>query len=189
MANRTPEQYRRAELGKIHIAKKALGLDDDCYRDVLWTVCRVRSAADLDSTGRFKLIKHFESLGWSQGRKKAPKSSGKMTPEQMGKIEALLADASRPWQYAHSMATRMFKKDRLEWITVSEARKLIAALEYDAQKRHLRSSIERQMQPLGKDKQSIQKDLNLPKGWWNKIGCLKLASLYLYKLEGADESV
>jgi len=70
--SKTPDDYRRAELGKIHIAKKDLGLDDDTYQDVLWTICRVRSAADLDSQGRFKLIAHFKHLGWKPARAKRP---------------------------------------------------------------------------------------------------------------------
>jgi len=72
-SNRTPADYRRVELGKIHIAKKSLGLDDDTYRDVLWAVCRVRSSADLDSQGRFKILAHFRSLGWKQSRGKRSK--------------------------------------------------------------------------------------------------------------------
>jgi len=42
---------RRAQLAKIHIAKKELGLDDETYRSMLWTIARVRSASDLDSHG------------------------------------------------------------------------------------------------------------------------------------------
>jgi len=70
---KTPDQYRRSELAKIHLAKKDLCLDDDTYRDVLWAVCRAKSAADLDSQGRFKLIAHFKSLGWQSSRGKRPK--------------------------------------------------------------------------------------------------------------------
>jgi len=70
---KSSHDYRRAELGKIHIAKKELGLDDDTYRDILWAVCRVRSAADLDSQGRFKLLAHFNYLGWKPARSKRPK--------------------------------------------------------------------------------------------------------------------
>ena len=71
---RTAEDHRRAELAKIHMAAKALGLDRDTYEDVLWTICRVRSAADLDSQGRFqgrfKMLAHFRSLGWNQKPKR-----------------------------------------------------------------------------------------------------------------------
>lgn len=182
MAAKTSAQMRNSELAKIHIAVKDLGYDRDTYEDILWTVCRVRSSADLDSKGRFKLLAHFEHLGWKSGRKKEPKRT-KMTADQLGKIEALLADASRPWAYAHGMARQMFKQDRLEWITVAEARKLIAALEYDAQKRGLRSSIEEQLQELGKDKQFIQGKFKLPDAsWWNKIKTLRAIDGYLADL-------
>lgn len=63
-ADRTGEASRRADLAKIHLAKKQLGLDDDTYRDILWAVCRARSAADLDSQGRARLLAHFRHLGW-----------------------------------------------------------------------------------------------------------------------------
>lgn len=166
--NKTPAEMRRTELAKIHIARQALGLDDDTYRDVLWAVCRVKSSADLDSKGRFKLIKHFESLGFKAARKKAPKTSGRMTSEQMGKIEALLADAGRPWGYAHGMARQMFKRDRLEWITVGEARKLIAALEYESQKRRARERVEEVLRRLNRDKSWLESQYKLPKNWWSK---------------------
>ena len=60
---------RNSELAKIHIAKKDLGLDDDTYRDVLWTVARVRSAKDLDHHGREQVLKHFKSKGFKCYRK------------------------------------------------------------------------------------------------------------------------
>lgn len=71
--SKTPAKMRLAELAKIHIAKKDLGLDRDTYEDILWTICRVKSSADLDSHGRFKLIAHFKHLGWKPKRKSKPK--------------------------------------------------------------------------------------------------------------------
>lgn len=55
---------RTADLAKIHIAKKYLGLDDETYRAVLWTCARVKSSKDLDFSGRAAVLKHFESRGW-----------------------------------------------------------------------------------------------------------------------------
>lgn len=138
--SKTPEQYRRAELGKIHIAKKALGLDDDTYRDVLWAVCRVRSAADLDSTGRFKLIKHFESLGWKNTRRnygRKPGVTADKTP-LMNKLEALLADNKLPWGYADGMAKRMFKVDKVGWLKPDQLHKLVAALQISINRKPVR---------------------------------------------------
>lgn len=81
---RTADDYRRSELAKIHIAKKDLGLDRDTYEDILWTICRVKSSANLDSQGRFKLLKHFRSLGWKSSRKK-----GKINDPKSRKIWSL----------------------------------------------------------------------------------------------------
>jgi phage gp16-like protein len=64
-AKRSP---RSIELAKIHIGAKEQGLieefDDSAYRDMLWSVARVRSAKDLDATGRRQVIQHLTSLGW-----------------------------------------------------------------------------------------------------------------------------
>jgi len=84
--SKTPAQMRNAELAKIHIAKKDLGLDDDTYRDILWTICRAKSSADLDSTKRFKLLAHFRHLGWKPTRTKKKK----ITDPKESKIWSLL---------------------------------------------------------------------------------------------------
>jgi len=115
------------------MAKKALGLDDDTYRDVLWAVCRVRSAADLDSQGRFKLIKHFKALGWKQAdnRRRWGNKPSVTEPKAplMGKLEALLADNRLPWAYADGMSRRMFRVDKVAWLEAVQLRKLVAALQ------------------------------------------------------------
>jgi len=53
----------------------------------------------------------------------------------MSKIEAFLAEARRPWTYAHAMAKHMFNKDQVQHCEPDELRKIVAALSYDA-KRH-----------------------------------------------------
>lgn len=55
---------RSRDLAKIHLARAQLGMDDDTYRDILWTVGRVRSAAELDFAGRARLLEHFRKCGW-----------------------------------------------------------------------------------------------------------------------------
>ncbi|MCR6667570.1 MAG: regulatory protein GemA [Methyloversatilis sp.] len=44
--SRTADQLRRAEIAQIHIAKSQLGMDDDTYRAMLWSVGRVRSSSN-----------------------------------------------------------------------------------------------------------------------------------------------
>lgn len=134
---------RRVELAKIHIAKAQLGLDDETYRAMLWTIGRVRSAADLGIEGRRAVLEHLVARGF-----KAVKKSGRPTDihgakpavpaarqAQVSKIEALLADAERPWAYAGAMARRICKVDRIEWCTAEQLGKIIAALSYDAKRR------------------------------------------------------
>lgn len=58
-------------LAKIHIAKKALDLDDDTYRQMLQTVTGKDSAKTLTLTECDKVLTHCKKLGWK------PKASTK----------------------------------------------------------------------------------------------------------------
>lgn len=62
--NRYPTDQRRRDLAAIHAAKRDLAMTDDAYRDILWSVARVRSSADLDQAGRSKVLDHFRACGW-----------------------------------------------------------------------------------------------------------------------------
>ena len=61
-------------------------------------------------------------------------------PAVLGEIEALLADSGREWEYAHSVARRMFKVGRLEWCNPDQLAKVIAALQIDADRRKRRET-------------------------------------------------
>lgn len=56
------------------------------------------------------------------------------------KVAALLADAKRPWNYAHHTAKQMFGIERLEWLDSSQLHKLIGALQIDADRRAKRKN-------------------------------------------------
>jgi phage gp16-like protein len=137
MADTSPAAYRRRELGRIHQAKAALGLDDDDYRDMLERLCGVRSAADLDSTQRFKVIAELERLGYKPKARRnygcKPSVNGDKTA-LIGKIEAQLADAKLPWAYAEAIAKRVCKVDKLAWCNAAQLGKVIAALSYRAKR-------------------------------------------------------
>lgn len=128
-----------SSLAKIHIAKAQLGLDDDTYRALLARVAGVRSAKELSPRQIGAVLAEFQRLGWTP---KPAKKAGRSTPKpaaerkaQMGKIEALLAEAGRPWAYADAMALKLFRVERVEWLDSDQLGRLIAALAYDA-KRH-----------------------------------------------------
>lgn len=63
MPNAKPKSHRTLDLAQIHLGKKQLGLEDDTYRTLLWTVARVRSAKDLDAAGRRAVIAHMVARG------------------------------------------------------------------------------------------------------------------------------
>ncbi len=125
-------------LAKIHIAKAQLGLDDDTYRALLARIAGVRSAKDLNRRQIGAVLAEFERLGFKpKAAKKAGRTAPKAAPDRqalIGKIEAFLAEAKRPWSYADAMALRMFKVERVEWCDGDQLRRLIAALGYDAKR-------------------------------------------------------
>jgi phage gp16-like protein len=131
---------RRRDLSFIHIAAKQLGMDTHDkdpkseYRSMLWTVARVRSAADLDFAGRKRVREHLEACGAQSkpGRKPFPGRPHNCDRHpQLRKIEALLADARRPWAYADGMAKRMYGKDLVAFCNEDEWQGIIAALVRD----------------------------------------------------------
>lgn len=134
MALAKKPDIRTRELAQIHIATKDLGLDDETYRAMLWTVAHVRSSSELDQAGRTKVLNHLKSSGFK------PKRSGfKIDPPQnvkissvalVSKIGALLTVLDKPWAYADGMAKKMFKVEKLIWCTPQQLHKIVAALEY-----------------------------------------------------------
>lgn len=139
------DKTRKRTLAAIHAAKKTLGLQDDVYRDLVQRVSAThgdayRSAGDCNARQLDAIANELRRLGGMPARsaeaaeKWAGKPKGKLTP-QVGKIEAFLADAGRPWAYAHGMAKRMFRVTRVEWLNPDQLGRLIAALEYDARRR------------------------------------------------------
>lgn len=118
---------RQAELAKIHIAKKQLGLDDGTYRDMLWTLARVRTASELDEHGRRQVLEHLKSRGFRDRSRPKPTQD---RAALISKIRAQLYDLDRPEAYADAMCHRMFHVDRFEWCNPEQLHKLVAALAY-----------------------------------------------------------
>ena len=61
-----PRDVRRRELAAIHAARRALGLDEDTYRDLLEAWTGKRSAAQLTDEERQFVIECFRRLGFSR---------------------------------------------------------------------------------------------------------------------------
>lgn len=69
---------KKRETRLIKIAQRELGIDDDTYRAMLWAVARVKSASDLDWTGRKKVLDHLKASGFKV--RKAPANRNASEP-------------------------------------------------------------------------------------------------------------
>ncbi len=101
----------------------------------------MKSAAELDHAGRAKVLAHMRACGWNPAPPKTPTPGrpraieGTDRSAQLRKIEALLLDAGRTWDYAHGLAKKMFSVERLDFVRPGDLHKLTAALEYDRRRR------------------------------------------------------
>lgn len=93
--------HRNAQLAQIHIAVADMGWTDDHYRSVMRAVCHgIDSAAKLDSTGRQRLLEHFQKCGWNPKRQARPPQGWQAKKiedlwEQLGQVPGVLTDPSR----------------------------------------------------------------------------------------------
>lgn len=139
---------RRQQLARIHMGKKALGLGDREYRSLL-----MRASADANGVGgidtsanmtheqRNAVLAEMARLGFKAERQAARRKRWPGEPKNCGevpmlrKVRALLADAKRPWSYAHGLGMKMFHVDRVEFLRTDQMHKLVAALQADANRR------------------------------------------------------
>lgn len=129
---------RTRQLARIHCLKREHELDDARYRDLVWAIGRKRSAGELDEHGRLQLIAQLSGQPKPRSRRSypgRPHNTDQKARRELTKIEALLADAGRPWAYAQALARRIAKRDRLEFCGSADLYKIVAALELDARKR------------------------------------------------------
>ena len=122
---------RHTELAKIHIAKASLGMPEEAYRSLLDRETGKRSAADLSSPERARVIARFRKLGWR------PRPSA--TTAQRRKIAEMLRADGRPAEYAEAIARRMFSRS-IGRLNPEQLRSVIAALTYDRRRREQRTS-------------------------------------------------
>jgi phage gp16-like protein len=129
-------ESRNSLLAKVHIAKKDLGLDDDTYRAMLENLTGKESAAALTVPQLVRVVADLRAQGWKgQANKSATRRKPVVRSEAAGyldKIEALLAEAKRPWSYASGIAKRMYRADKLEWLNADQMRGVMTALMRDA---------------------------------------------------------
>ncbi|UAN55463.1 gp16 family protein [Serratia sp. JSRIV004] len=124
-------------IGAIKAGQAFLGWDDTTYRQTLERLIGKTSATrcsleELQTVKEYMHTAGFPRQSKKQGRRPSVASSHKGL---LSKVEALLADAGRPWSYAVSMAKHMFNRERVDWLTTDELTRLMQALVIDAKRR------------------------------------------------------
>lgn len=113
--DRNGASLRRAELAQIHIAAKQLGIDRDTYEAMLHAVARVRSAGDLDWSGRKRVLEHLRHLGWAPGFNKTSPRIRKLLA-LWAELHNLGAVADRSARSLNVFCKRQTGVDRIEWL-------------------------------------------------------------------------
>jgi phage gp16-like protein len=145
-----PPDTRNRELAQIHIAKAQLGMADDTYRALLWTLGRVRSAAALDYAGRQRVLDHMRACGF---KARPPKPERPKDPAwawvnnaapdrqaMLRKIAVMLQAAGREKSYVDGIARQMFRAERIEFCAPDQLHRIVAALEVDRRRREARKA-------------------------------------------------
>lgn len=130
MAKKRQPNRRNAELARIHLVAKELGMDREQYEAMLWTVARVETAAELDGAGRRGVLDHLSSHQRARRKPYYPGVPHNIESDaQLQKIEALLTEMGLPWSYADSIARRMWNIERTAWLRSPEHKRgIITAL-------------------------------------------------------------
>lgn len=153
---------RTKDLKRIHIYKRDLGLDDETYRAMLQSLTGKTTARDMDYKERYVVLKEMAKRLPPDKRphpaKKQPLTYPGRPAKQgadreplISKIEALLADAKRPWTYAHSMAMHMFGNLLVQWCNADQLWRIVAALEKDKRRREDRADAKAKEQAVVHD--------------------------------------
>ncbi|SHI60249.1 regulatory protein GemA [Halodesulfovibrio aestuarii] len=127
---------RKAELAKIHMGKKQLGLDDETYRNMLSDMFGVTSAGKLDFRQRYRLLRHMEERGvefTSKNKSSAkPKEDFYVIPDNVPHVQQkryILALWKKLGWKMSGIDTRMKKQfgvDSLIWLNDQAALQTIA---------------------------------------------------------------
>lgn len=135
------DQRRRGLLAKVHLGKKALGLVEDDYRQILLDVTGRMSAADCSADQLVRVVERFRARGWDD---KPVMKSGTPRPADhpaARKARALwislhqLGAVDNPAEQAlEAFGCRQLGCDRLQWANQAQAYKLIEALKAMAER-------------------------------------------------------
>lgn len=127
---------RSQRIKAVHVARRALALTDESYRDVLRRVTNKDSAAKLTDRQLGMVLDEFKNLGWrpkprTSRRTRNPGSNG----AQLAKVRALwlslywLGEVNSNSDAALvAFVKRLTKREALQWLTPAQINQVIEAL-------------------------------------------------------------
>lgn len=139
-ANDNPGDDRRKKLiSKVKIAQKQLCMDDDAYRDLLFSITKQRSAAKLKVWELENVLKRMAQLGFKAKPAKAAGDRKQADDGQSKMIRALWLELHNAGKVLDSsekalvnFAKGQFKTtsgiEALQWLSVRQKRQLIEQL-------------------------------------------------------------
>lgn len=133
----------RKLISAIKFGQKWLGWDDITYRGVLQKLTgkSTSTKCTLEELQNVREYMHQQGYPRTKSKKHGRRPNvAKDRKAVLGKIEALLTDAGRKWEYASSVADRMFSQPVIEWLTDEQLTKLMQSLIVDARRRNKKES-------------------------------------------------
>lgn len=136
------DKMRKQDLKVIHTGKRALGMEEDSYREMLRRVTGKSSSAEMTPNERWKVIQELRRLGFGEGDKRHRKprqpqidrSQSFGAEGMLRKVEALLAEQKLAWGYADGIAKQMYKVESVRWLNEAQLTGVITALVKRGQK-------------------------------------------------------
>jgi phage gp16-like protein len=119
---------RRRDLAAIHVAKKQLGMDDGTYRDMLWSVARVRSSSDLDFAGRKSVLDHLRKCGFKSERPAARDPQSRKIRSMWLQLKDLGALRDPSEKALNRYVENQTGVKALQWLSSEQASKVIESL-------------------------------------------------------------
>ncbi len=139
-----PANIRQAELAKIHLAKKQLGLDDDTYRAVIERITKGRtdSSGEMTEAERRALLDEFARKGYQSAPPRERQDDWiTISPNHPGaahlrkllacayeleRIGAVKSGSTKVW--LRKFVKKITGVDSLQWLDATDANKVIEAL-------------------------------------------------------------
>jgi phage gp16-like protein len=126
----TPKQaaLRARRIKLVHTAKRALGLDDDAYRDLLAREAGARSAADLDLDQLGAVVEALRKAGFKATRRTLREPQHRLIAALWRELHEAGAVADGSAGALSAFVRRQTGIERLEWLPAAEAGKVVEAL-------------------------------------------------------------